>query len=318
MKTWKGYIGWFISIFFLVVVFRGVDWARFRESLSAVSWWQPIALAAIYLVGYQVRALRSLSLLPGLSFLQALGGVFIGYAANNVLPARLGEVVRAHVIGKSIGIKRTVAFSSVVVERIFDGAAIVTLLLIGAGELSLPDWAHEARSAGLMLFSIALAAVLLVGWTNSLWDRHLPDTKISGHIRGLLEGVALAVRSPKILFQVLASSILIWTIEAYMFYLAAGAFDITLSFKGSLFVMSIVNLGVLIPSSPGGLGLFQFFCVKSLEFLGADHAQATAYSVLIHLCQYVPVTVIGLLWLPRFGVTLKTRDFANGDKSSLP
>jgi uncharacterized protein (TIRG00374 family) len=308
MKGWKKHIGWFISAIFLVLVFRNVEWGEFFASLRTVSWWQPVILAAIYLFGYQVRGMRSLFLLPGLNFNQALGGVFIGYAANNVLPARLGEIVRAHVVGKSAGIKRTVAFSSVLVERIFDGSAIVVLLLIGAGELQLPDWANQARSLGILLFSLALAGVLLVGWTHTYWDRFLPKNRLGEFAHGLFEGVAWAVRTPLTLFLVLSSSLFIWTVEAFMFYWCAYAFDIDLSFKGALFVMSIVNLGVLIPSSPGGLGLFQFFCVKSLEFFGVDHAQATAYSVLVHLCQYIPVTTIGLLWLPRFGVHLNTRE----------
>ncbi len=308
MKGWKRHFGWFISAIFLVLVFRNVEWDEFFASLRTVSWWQPLIVAAIYLFGYQIRGMRSLFLLPGLNFNQALGGVFIGYAANNVLPARLGEIVRAHVVGKSAGIKRTVAFSSVLVERIFDGSAIVVLLLIGAGEIQLPDWADQARSLGIILFSLALGGVLLVGWTHSYWNRFLPKNRLGDFAHGILEGVALAVRTPLTLFLVLSSSLFIWTVEAFMFYWCAYAFDIDLSFKGALFVMSIVNLGVLIPSSPGGLGLFQFFCVKSLEFFGVDHAQATAYSVLIHLCQYIPVTTIGLLWLPRFGVHLNTKE----------
>jgi uncharacterized membrane protein YbhN (UPF0104 family) len=318
MEGWKKHIGWLISAFFLVLVFRNVEWTQFIESLRTVSWWQPLILAAIYLFGYQIRGLRSLFLLPGLNFRQALGGVFIGYAANNVLPARLGEVVRAHVVGKSAGIKRTVAFSSVLVERIFDGSAIVVLLLIGAGELELPDWADQARSLGIVLFSLALAAVLVVGWTHTYWDRYLPTNRIGDLARGLFEGVALAVRTPLTLFLVLSTSLFIWTVEAFMFYWCAYAFGIDLSFKGALFVMSIVNLGVLIPSSPGGLGLFQFFCVKSLEFFGVGHAQAIAYSVLVHLCQYIPVTTIGLLWLPRFGVHLNSREIEQLDYPSNP
>ena len=308
MKGWKRHIGWFVSAIFLVLVFRNVEWGEFFASLRTISWWQPVILAAIYLFGYQIRGMRSLFLLPSLNFNQALGGVFIGYAANNILPARLGELVRAHVVGKRAGIKRTVAFSSVLVERVFDGSAIVVLLLIGAGELQLPEWADQARSLGILLFSLALGGVLLVGWTHTYWDRFLPMNRLGEFAHGLFEGVALAVRTPLTLFLVLSSSLFIWTVEAFMFYWCAYAFDIDLSFKGALFVMSIVNLGVLIPSSPGGLGLFQFFCVKSLEFFGVDHAQATAYSVLVHLCQYIPVTTIGLLWLPRFGVHLNTRE----------
>jgi uncharacterized protein (TIRG00374 family) len=177
-------------------------------------------------------------------------------------------------------------------------------LLIGAAAISLPDSAKTIRVWGIAIFSIALSGVLLVGRTRAIWEPFLPRGKIGELLGGLLEGIALATRSMQTLLLVVGSSLLIWTVEGWMFYQCANAFDMPITFRGALLVMSMVNLGVLIPSSPGGLGLFQFFCVSSLTFLGVDQPSATAYSVLIHLCQFIPVTIIGLLWLPRFGLRL--------------
>lgn len=306
MTGWKKHLGWIISVAFLILAFRKVEWAEFADSISKVAWWEPLMVAAIYLFGYSVRGLRSYILLPGLSWAQALGGVFVGYATNNVLPARLGEVVRAHVVGKAAGIKRSVALSSVLVERIFDGCAIVVLLLVGAADLNLPEWALKARWWGIALFSAAFAGVLLVGWSSAFWERLLPQHRGAEIVRGLLQGIALAVRSVPILLMVATSSLCIWLIEGLMFFACASALQIEISPRGALFVMSMVNLGVLIPSSPGGLGLFQYFCILSLTFLGATTAAASAYSVVIHVCQYLPVTVIGLVWLRQLGEHLPT------------
>lgn len=308
----KKYLGWLVSAFFLALVFSKVEWNSFVTSLKQLNPMAPLILALIYLFGFLLRGVRSKLLLPGIGWREAFGGVFVGYAANNVLPARLGEVVRAHVVGKSAGIKRTTTFSSVLVERIFDGSAIVFLLILGTQSLALPEWADEVRIAGLILFSAALAGVLLVGVFHSrvsaLIQRFMPHPKIATALIGLSEGVALAVRDIKTLGSVLVSSIVIWLIESCMFFYGFQAFGFEHHFSAAMFVMAIVNLGVLIPSSPGGLGVFQYFAVLALEFLHTPHDPATAYAIVVHLAQYLPVTLIGLLWLPRFGVKTLSAD----------
>ena len=317
VKGKKKYLGWLISAIFLALVFSKVELAAFFSSLKLLSPFDPFVLALIYLFGFIIRGLRSKLLLPTLGWRESFGGVFIGYATNNVLPARLGEVVRAHVVGKSAGIKRTVAFSSILVERIFDGSAIVFLLILGTQSLTLPDWADEVRIGGLGLFSAALICVLLVGvfheFVSTSITRMIPHQGAAEALIGLSEGVALAVRNIRTLVLIITSSIAIWLIESAMFAYCMQAFAFNTSFSAAMFVMAIVNLGVLIPSSPGGLGVFQYFAVLALTFLGIENAPATAYAIVIHLAQYLPVTIIGLLWLPRFGVKHLTAEGIQSD-----
>jgi uncharacterized protein (TIRG00374 family) len=303
----KKLIGWAVSALFLALVFRHVEWAKFLESLALLSPFEPLVLALIYLFGFLLRGVRSKILLPSLGWREAFGGVFVGYATNNVLPARLGEVVRAHVVGKSAGISRTVAFSSVLVERIFDGSAIVFLLILGSQSVqTLPEWADEVRLASLVLFSAALSGVILIGifhrLTSSLISRYIRHPQVSKALTGLSEGVALSVRTVPTLLLVIISSLVIWLVESGMFLFGCWAFHLPVSFAGAMFVMAIVNLGVLIPSSPGGLGVFQYFAVLALGLLGVNKDAAAAYAIVVHLAQYLPITVIGLLWLPKFGV----------------
>src|SRR5687767_9971143 len=104
IKGKKRYIGWAISALFLALVFSKIEWREFFQSLSRISVFDLVILCAIYLFGFLLRGMRSRILLPALGYQAALGGVFVGYAANNLLPARLGEVVRAHVVGKHAGI----------------------------------------------------------------------------------------------------------------------------------------------------------------------------------------------------------------------
>lgn len=295
-------LGWLVSLIFLYLVFSKVEWGKLWEQLKTISPLELIALVVIYLCGFTVRALRSQALLPQLNLAQGLGGVLVGYAANNTLPARLGEFVRAQVVGQSTGIKRTTTFSSIIVERILDGLAIVILLLIGSGDLTLPPWADTVRLLGIIIFASAMAGVVGVGFTHSYWKHLVPDNKLGDALSGLIEGILLATRDVRTVALTLVYSLAIWAVESFMFFYAFHVFSIEGTFLSALFVMGIVNLGVLIPSSPGNLGVFQYFCVQALTVLAADHDAATAYALTVHFCQYLPVTLLGFMALHRFGL----------------
>jgi glycosyltransferase 2 family protein len=294
-------LGWIISLGFLGLVLLNVDWSEFLIQFKKVAFVEIVILTAIYLLGFLVRAVRCAVLLPGLGWKQSFKAVVLGYAANNVLPARLGELVRAQVTAKSSGIKRSTALASILVERILDGCAIVCLLLIGSGGLDLPPMVDKVRLTGVLLFSAAMIGVFVIGYTESFWRGFLPEGRLGEILHGLGDGVSLATRDVLSVIFVLVLSALIWIVEGVMFYYAARVFNLPVTLQESYFVLGLVNLGVLIPSSPGNVGVFQYFAVLALGVLDISSAQATAYSIVIHMCQWAPVTLLGFLFLSHFG-----------------
>lgn len=297
----KKYLGWVISAAFLGLVLSHIEWGAFIESLKRISPFEVVGLCAIYLLGFLVRGQRCRVLLPELRYIQGLKAVCIGYAANNLLPARLGEVVRAQVVGNSCGIRRSTTLSSILIERVFDGVAIVALLVIGSTAVVLPLWAQEFRFAGIAIFSLALIGVIVLGIWHQLWRRFLPQGKLGEIGAGLLDGLALATRDVQTIAFVIIYSFLVWFIEGVMFWYGFHVFQINLDLYAALFVLGVVNLGVLIPSSPGNVGVFQFFCVKALGIHLISGSEAMAYAVVLHVCQYLPVTVLGVMALHSLG-----------------
>lgn len=306
----RRYAGFAVSAVFVyyLAFHSGVSYEDFVFSIKNVRVLDLCILACLYLIPYPIRAWRACILLPHLDFPTSLGGVFVGYAANNILPFRLGEVVRAQVVGRYTGNKRSLVLSSVLVERIFDGFAIVLLLFLGAASLPLPDWALQARVAGLALFSTALIGLLIAGRTASFWERLLEKFAFFEPVReiaaGLLEGVRLATRGWASGFAVLFLSFLIWGLEGFMYWYGLVTFGIAGNFLEALFVLGIVNLGVLLPSSPGFVGVFEACAQKSLAVLGVAKSLGLAYGVVLHILQYVPVTLIGMIYFYRYGVRL--------------
>ena len=102
-------------------------------------------------------------------------------------------------------------------------------------------------------------------------------------------------------FSLVTYSLLIWFIEGLMFLYGFSVFDFNISNLSAFFVLGIVNLGVLIPSSPGNVGVFQYFTTLALGVFGIGTSQATAYAFTLHLCQYLPITIMGCIFLSQFG-----------------
>jgi glycosyltransferase 2 family protein len=306
----KFYGGILISAIFIYVVFArlGIDYEDFFARIKELSFLDIIALICLYLIPYPVRAIRAQLLLRNLSFNDSLGGVFVGYAANNILPFRMGEVVRAAVVGKRAKERKTTVLASVFIERIFDGFAIVILLLIGASKLNLPDWAAQARILGLAFFCSSLVGLLFVGFTGNFWEKFIPKGKIGSFVQGLFDGIKLATQSVSQVLFLLVLSFFIWGFEGFMYWYGFSVFNLAgttfdSSFLNSLFVLGVVNLGVLLPSSPGYVGVFEWFTINSLSVFKVGTSSAAAYATIIHLLQFIPVTLIGLGYFIKYGLS---------------
>jgi glycosyltransferase 2 family protein len=311
-KQLKRYFGYAVSLVFIYfIIFRsGISYKQLVKCIKDVSALDIFILVILYLIPYPLRAIRGVKLLPKLDFHTSLGGIFVGYGANNLLPLRLGEVVRAQVVGKYSNELRSTVLSSIVIERIFDGFAIVILLLIGAWSLELPEWALKARFFGLTLFTLALLGLIFIGFFKEFFGRIIDKTCTSLNrelriVKGLFEGITIATRSVSIVLQVLALSFLIWGLEGFVYYYGFKVFNFDCSFLNALFVLGVLNLGVLIPSSPGYVGVFEFFTSKSLSIFGVANTPAIAYSLLLHSVQYFPITIIGCCYFYKFGIAPK-------------
>ena len=179
-------IGIVVSLFFLWVAFRQVsDVGHLAEALGSANYLWLAPAVALYLLGLLVRALRWRILLLPIARIPTgplFGILSIGFLVNNVLPARLGEIARAILVGRRHGVSRSAALATVVVERIFDG--VVMLLFLGvasatAGSRVAPEWlevlvpltAAAFGGAGIALAVLALAPTFALGLAARLLAR---------------------------------------------------------------------------------------------------------------------------------------------------
>ncbi|MBV9949427.1 MAG: flippase-like domain-containing protein [Myxococcales bacterium] len=273
--------------------------------------WLPLAVLA-YVAGHFVRGQRLRVLVRRDAILHlptATNVVVVGYASNNVFPARLGEFVRAGMLTERTGMPLSQALTITFIERLLDGVAILGLLLLGVGALSVrAGFIWRLASAASLVFGVAVAGLLVA----VLLPRRVlaVATRVSARLgprardavltlATSVTGAGASLRRPRDAARIGAYSLAVWVLESLMFALILPVFGMKLALAPSIVAMSATNLGILVPSSPGFIGSFHFFCSQALVALGVPAATALGYAFVVHLAFFVPVTLWGagaILW----------------------
>lgn len=319
-KLWIG-IG--VSLFFLVLLFRKIDFtklaAAFREMDYRFLWW---AVASTF-VSYFIRALRWRVLLLPLKK-TALGNLFpstiIGYMANNILPARLGEFVRAYVLGEKEGLGTSAVFASLVVDRLCDGFTVLLVLLVTFFTVRLPAGMESVQHGLVIGGYVTLAVYLLVVAfiivlkratmrTLNLMERLLKPfpakvaQKVIPVVGSFIQGLRLSSR-PAELFAILATSLGIWATAIWPVDLVLRSFGISLPITASMFIMVFLVFAVMVPASPGYVGTYHAACVYGLMAFNIQKEKALSVALIIHGINFFPVIILGVYYLWRDNVSL--------------
>jgi len=324
----KQIAGILISIGFIYFAFRNVNIAEFSSAIAQADYgWILPAMAAMvlsfWLRGYRWKYI--LNPVQEVSVRSAFSATMIGYMANNVLPFRMGDLVRLVVISKYSGIKKAAALGSVFIERILD--LVMALVIFGMAFISfptLPQWASSTGYGALILFVLLIIFTyygrnrpnLLVNLNNLVMRRLSEKVRLRGEkiVRSFSDGL-IAVHNIKQLLWLLLLSVVLWTINVFWVWFALKIFDFDLPHSASLLVLIFILFAVSIPSAPGYIGTFHGFVIASLVFMGIDSDAARACAVVMHATNYIPVTVMGLYFMWQGNITLKSAaksSYANG------
>jgi uncharacterized protein (TIRG00374 family) len=319
LRSPRVWIGLPVSLFFLYLAFRGQDPAEIRDAFSRVDWrWLPPALVLLY-TGITIRAYRWHVLLRPVCDIptrEVFPITIIGYAANNVLPLRAGELVRAWTLEQRYGVRKTAALATIAVERLFDG---LTMLLFVGGAATVVGLTAELQHVALVAAAIFAAAflgmgVLLAG--GSLRDRLLRlvlgplpaslSARVERMAQSFLAGLGVLSRRGD-LALVAATSVIAWGFETSMYWAVAQAFGnplaTTMTPVGALLTTAFTNLATLVPSGPGYVGTFEAGVLLAVNgALSIGRGLALSYAVLLHVLLWAPVTLWGAIEWWRLGI----------------
>jgi len=309
-------IGLLLSAVLLWLSLRSLDPREIATSLARANWVWFLPICGLTLLAFWIRAVRWGWLLHGVKAIPArslFSATMIGFAANNLLPARLGELVRPWALGASERISRSSAFATIIVERVVDMFCILLLFAVALLLHPFPKMVQDAGLAALGVNVVLLALLMSIerspaqaeraaGWV----ERRLP-TKFAPKAASLLRNFSAGLgvfRSGPGLFWVTVHSALMYAVTTLGLQACMFAFGMDVPWYAGIVMLVVTAFGMMIAPTPGYLGAIQYACVLGLSLFGIDRTIGFSFSLYYHLTQFLPITVVGLIYLGRAGLSL--------------
>jgi uncharacterized protein (TIRG00374 family) len=316
--------------FFLHGVELRKVWAATRQAEGRL-----LVLAVVLtLVNYALRAFRWQYLLAPIGptrFSTAFQTTLIGFAASFLLPARPGEILRPYLLARKERLPPTAAFATIILERLLD--LVTVLLLFGVFVIAVdpaslsadPELYGRVKAGGLLAAAASMAGLglffVLAGHPERLgaWalrvERVLPQKLariVAGFVETFAQGLAV-MRQPGRLLVSLILSFPLWLSIAAGIWVTSRAFHMTFGYLGSFLVMTLLVVGVAVPT-PGQIGGFHaMYKVAVVNFYNVSEPTAVGAAIVLHAISFVPVTLLGLFFMAREGLTLgRMQEMAEG------
>jgi len=337
VKHWgKALTGALVTVLLFWWVLRGESLTDIIASIIQANRWLLGASIGVATFGFFLRALRWKILLTPIKADTGLrsrwAAVSIGWAANNLLPARAGEFVRAYALSRLEPVTASAVFGSLVVERCMDGVVLVLFLILSVYTSGFPSAEVLSEGLGAGLLRAAVVAVIvvtsvlcLIAVTPRLVVRiakrftHFLGPKIGAALVKMLESFISSIaimRDARLLLLGFAWTLILWTWYGLAFWLGMLAFGIDTGFVSAIFTSSIISFAVAIPSAPGFFGTFHAgsdFAIGTVY--GVDSADSLAFAFGYHFGSWIPITLIGLYYTWTLGFSFGQARSSNSDRS---
>ena len=341
-------LGLVVTSLFIAFFLYRVNLGQIMDALGQANYLYVFPGFSCYMLALLLRTFRwrvILQPLREISVYRIWPVLVVGCAANNLLPARLGELIRSYWLQLREDVSKTSVLATIVVERVFDGITLLLLavsvsyfvpvleLLREIGVHAKVDWVVIAAvlSVPFLFVGAVIAYVALFPEKIESLLGYLAKA-LPGRLNILVEGLARrfvlglrVLRSPRQTGMIFTLSALIWGSEAALYYFVALGFGMDSVFASTKLMIGVVllttavsNLGLVIPASAGGIGPFEFLVQSTLMFFGIASGVASGYAIVVHLALLVPVTVMGLfhIWIEGVSLAALTRSSVSTDSNT--
>ncbi|MDD3013811.1 MAG: lysylphosphatidylglycerol synthase transmembrane domain-containing protein [Candidatus Gastranaerophilales bacterium] len=319
----KKTFGLLISIIFIVLIFRQVNVVKTLQAFENINFNYLVWVIPVYYLAFLLRAYRWRTLLSDnrrFEISTLISTLFIGYSANCLLPARMGDFYRAHLFGKKENISRIKVFASIVLERIFDGIILVSILSLMILLFYSKPWLYNLAYAGCFVFVggfITLLCFAKFEKSDKFNDNFLIKimqkcfnnlplslktglnkifNKTSSFFSSFVSGLKV-FHSFSLLFSAFFITLIIWVLEALVMFLVISSFGIHIPLVSSLFVLGVIVLSTMIPSGPASVGPYQYGYILALSVFGVAKETALAVSILNQFSNIILILIAGLYFI---------------------
>ena len=309
---WKTAPGYAIAVLCLVWVFHDVRIGELMSSIATINWWWVAGAIFFDILSYVCQGMRWSMLLHPIGRIptfRATQAIYAGLFVNEVLPMRLGEVLRIYLVSRWVSARFAAVVPSILVERFFDAVWLALLFGITVFIVPLPKYLVDAEE--ILGFTALAATVLFIYvvfhkkgdsivtrryWRPVRWISNLMD-KMAGGIR--------EIGRSRLFYSSFGISLFLLLGQILSYWFVMLAYGLELSFWHGAAIFLIVHIGTLIPGAPSNVGTYQFFTVVGLTLFGINKTLATSFSVIVFLILTIPLWAIGMLVFARFGLSLK-------------
>jgi hypothetical protein len=298
--------GYTIAAVCLYWVLRDLDP---RELLRRVAEMDPFWVAAAILfdvLSYICQGLRwKLLLRPvgRITVLRTTQAIYAGLFVNEMLPMKLGEIVRAYLISRWTSAKLSSVVPSILLERLFDGVWLAVGIVITILFVPLPRRLVEAGDVfGVAIFvAVVIVTILALGGHPSA-NNGVQKKRFLTLVQSISFELRIASKTTAALLAFVLSLVLL-LLQGFSFWFVMRAYGLRLSFLMGLAVFIIVHLGTLVPTAPANVGSYQFFTVLGLTLFGVEKSTAAGFSLVVFAVLTAPLWAIGLWALGSSGLT---------------
>lgn len=296
-----------VTVAFSYYALRGIDYSEAWKALRSSEFWWLIPALIAFGLGNVARALRWRSLFPPARRPPATtttNAMMIGYFYNSILPLRAGEPARVLVLTQRSSSPPVEITGTVVLERVFDVVAILIIFFVAEPWLPQVSWFGAAAAiAGVLAVAITATAIVLVIFEDRAVRPLLRPLRRFSHFSGerfehaaheLVHGLS-GLHNRRVALEALVWTILAWMLSTLCAYFVILACHIPVPFAAAVLVQVAVGLGMILPSPPAAVGVFEGAVLIALQAFGISRQQALPYAVLLHLVNFVPFVLVGAL-----------------------
>lgn len=307
-------LGITISLICLFLAFHKIQWTEVASTLRRANYFKLGAAIFFQLLSLAIAGFRWKTVinLPGVSWASTSTSMMAGLMVNNLLPGRMGELVRPILLGQEVKRSRSFLFATVVVDRLSDLLVLVILALLSFSMFPSLPWARQMSMIG---GGILLLAFFLIGaFSHSTIELKLesmarPFVPARFYVRviDILKKFRLGfqtVRSIRRGVAIFGLSWLVWGAWFFCLYYGLTAFELDVPLWGMILLLAVLNLGGLIPSSPGYAGTYHLLAIFVLSNFGIRKEEALSFILVFHALWYVPQTFIGIIILIRKNLSI--------------
>lgn len=311
---------------FVWLALQGLELDEVWQNIRGANYWWLLPGVGAYFIGVWARTWRwdyMLRPIKRISVADLFPVVVIGYMGNNVYPFRAGELLRSYVLRRRENVPMSASLATVIVERVFDGLVMLLFVFVALPFAPIPSDGLRTLvtlaslgfiAATIAFFLLAAAPERAYNLTGRLSEIFVPQRfrqPVLDFASRFLDGLE-SLRNFRNVLMIFFTSVIIWLLETIKYWFVMHAFPFEVSFFALLLMNGVVNLATTLPSAPGYVGTFDTPGIAVLVLYNVPRDLAGAYTLVLHAALWLPITLLGAVYMIREG--LGWSDFGRATK----